>query len=216
MIKSALDGLSSNAININSSDLILISESNFGNNLPNNAINMVAPMVNIRSNTFKSLSKGVMESIKFGDNEKLVFTNNTVYNIETDKSLDRISSLIKTAEIKGNHLPCTCSIRELHHTLRDFSQNNFCRSRCNISLSDFVALIEERKVCTTNNSEPDEYEICASVVISTPDPRRGRTPSYFRTTQITTNINKAVNSSERIQFVPILLFFAFFTTIFKS
>jgi hypothetical protein len=174
---------------------------------------MVAPMVNIRSNIFKLLPKGIMESIKFEDNEKLIFINNTVFNIDTDESLDRISGLIKTAEIKGNRFPCTCSIRVIHHALRDFSQNNFCTSKCNISLSNFGALIEERRVCTLNNSEPDEYEICASVVNSTPDPRRGRTPTYFRTTQITTKIDEAVNSSERIQFAPVIFFFIFFTVI---
>lgn len=213
MTKSALDGLSSNAININSSDLILISESNFENNLPKNAINMVAPVVNIRSNIFKSLPKGIMESIKFEDNEKFIFRNNTVFNVDTDESFDGISGLIKTAEIKGNRFPCTCSIRVIHHDLRDFSQNNFCTSTCNISLSDFGGLIEERKVCTLNNSDPDEYEICASVVNSTPEPRRGRTPSYFRTTQITTKIDEAVNSSERILFTPVLFFFILFTMI---
>lgn len=216
MTKSALDGLSSNAINIISSNLILTSESNFGKNLPKNAINMVAPVVNIRSNTFRLLPKGIMESIKFDDNEKLIFINNTVYNIDTDEFLDGINSLIKTAEIKGNHFPCTCSIRVPHHVLREFSQNNFCTSKCNISLSDFGRLIEDRKFCTLNNSEPDEYEICTSVVNSTPDPRRGRTPSYFRTTQITTKIDKAVNSSERIQSIPVLLFSVLLTVIFKS
>jgi hypothetical protein len=211
MTKSSLAGLSSNAININLTDFILISESNFGNNLPKNAISMVAPVVNIRSNIFELLPKGIMESVKFDDNETLIFINNTVFNIDIDESLDGISGLIKTAEIKGNRFPCTCSSRVIHHALRDFSQNNFCTRKCNISLSDFSALIEERKVCTLNNSEPDEYEICASVVNSTPDPRRGRTPSYFRTTQITTKIDEAVNSSERIQFTSVLFFFIFFT-----
>jgi hypothetical protein len=216
MTKSALDGLSSNAINIISSNLILTSESNFGNNLPENAINMVAPVINIRSSTFSLLPKGIVGGIKLEDNEKLIFINNTVYSIDNDEFLDGISSLIKTAEIKGNQFPCTCSSRVLHHALREFSQNNFCTSKCNISLSDFGGLIEDRKICTLDNSEPDGYEICTSVVTSTPDPRRGRTPSYFRTTQITTKADKAVNSSERIQFIPVLLFCVLFTVIFES
>jgi hypothetical protein len=218
MTKSALDGLSSNSLNIISSDLVLTSESNFGNNLAKNAINIVAPVVNIRSNIFKLLPKGIMEGIKFEDNEKLIFINNTVYNIDTDEFLDGINSLIKTAEIKGNHFPCTCSIRVPHDALQEFSQNNFCTSKCNISLSDFGGLIDDRKVCTLNNSEPDEHEICTrtSAVNSTPDLRSGRTPSYFRTTERTTKVDKAVNSSGRIQFIPVLLSFVLFTVIFKS
>ncbi|PNF16610.1 hypothetical protein B7P43_G06444 [Cryptotermes secundus] len=216
MTKSALDGLSSDAVNIISSDLIQTSESNFGKNLEKNAINMVAPVVNIRSNTFKLLPKGIIEGIKFEENKKIIFINNTVYDIDTDNILDGMSSLIKIAEIKGNHFPCSCSIRVPHQALREFSQNNFCTIKCNITLSDFGALIEDRKVCTLNKSEPDESEICSSVVNSTPDQRRGRTPSYFRTTQITTKMNKTVNSSERIQFIPVLLFCVLFTVVIES
>jgi hypothetical protein len=213
MTKSAMDGLSSNAINIISSELILTSESNFGNNLSKNAINIMAPLVNIRSNVFKLLPKGIMEGMKFEENGKIVFINNTVYDIDTDEFLDGTSSLMKTAEIKGNHFLCTCSVRVPQYSLREFSQNNFCTSKCNVSLSDFNALIEDRKVCASNNSEPDEYELCTSVVNSTPDPRRGRTPSYFRTTQSTKEISKAVNSSGRIHFIPVFLLFVLFTVI---
>jgi hypothetical protein len=216
MMQSALDGLSSKAIDINSSELILISESNFGSNLSNNVMKMVAPVVNIRSNIFKFLPEEIMGSIEFENNQKLIFTNNTVYNVGTDKFLDGISNLIKTAEFKDNHFPCTCSIRVLHHDLREFSQNNFCISKCNISLSDFNALVVERKLCALNSSELDEYETCASVISSTLDPRRGREPSYFRTTQMTTKIDKAINGSERRQIMPVLLFFILFAVIFKS
>jgi hypothetical protein len=216
MMNSALDGLSSEAIDINSSEQILISESNFGSNLSNNVINMVAPVINIRSNIFKFLPRGIMGSIEFKNNEKLTFTNNTVYNIGTDKSLDGISSLMKTAEFKDNHFPCTCYIRVPHHDLRDFSRNNFCISKCNISLSDFNALVVERKLCALNSSEVDEYEICANVINSTPDPRRGRAPSFFTTTQMTTIIVRSVNSSESLHIMPILLFFILFAVIIKS
>jgi hypothetical protein len=176
---------------------------------------MVASVVNIRSNNFKIFPKGILGSIKFEDNEKIRFTNNTVYDIGTDKSFSEISNLIKTVEMKGNHFPCECSIRVLQHDLREFSQNNFCISKCNISLSDLTALIVERKLCALNNSEFDEYDICASVINSTPDPRRARAPSHF-TTPITTNIDSAVSSSERTHFMPVLLSFMLFAVIYKS
>jgi hypothetical protein len=216
MMNSALDGLSSEAIDINSSELILILESNFGSNLSNNVINIVAPVINIRSNIFKFLPRGIMGSIKFENNEKLIFTNNTVYNISTDKSLDGISSLLKTAEFKNNHFPCTCYIRVSGHDFSEFSQNNFCTSKCNISLSDFNALIVKRKLCALNGSEVDEYEICASAINSIPGPRPGKGPSFFTTTQMTTKIDRALNGSERLQIMPILLYFILFAVIFKS
>jgi hypothetical protein len=114
-----------------------------------------------------------------------------------------------------------CVIGGSHQSLPDFSQNNFCTtSKCSITLSYFSALIEEGKVCTSNNSEdPDEYEICANVAYSTPHSPRGKTLSYFGTTQmpsqITLTTNNLRNNSERIQRLPAMLFFTLITVIFK-
>jgi hypothetical protein len=219
VVKSALDKISPNAINITSSYLILISESDFGNNLPNSAINMVAPVINIRNNVFKFLPSGVMGNIKHDNNKELIFTNNTVYNIQIEGSLERIRSLIETAEIRGNHLPCTCILGALHRGLPDFSRSNFCTTRCNISFADFGELIEAEKVCISDNSEdPDEAELCRSVTYSTPRSPRGRMPSYLSTQRpssaTATTTNKTGNSSGRKQFAPALLFILF-TVMFK-
>jgi hypothetical protein len=222
IVKSAFGEMSSNAIDINSSELVLITESEFGSDLPKNAINVVATVINIRGNKFKTLSTGIfMENVGYKDNRKLIFRNNTIYNMNLEESLDSISGLIQKADIRGNHFPCICVIGGSHQSLPDFSQNNFCTtSKCNITLSYFSALIEEGKVCTSNNSEdPDEYEICANVADSTPHSPRGRTPSYFRTTQmpstITLTTNNPRNISDRIQRVPAILFFTLITVIFK-
>ena len=222
IVKSAFGEMSSNAININSSELVLITGSEFGSDLPKNAINVVATIISIRSNTFKLLPTGMfMENVEYEDNKKFIFTNNTIYNMELEGSLDSISGVIQKACIRGNHFPCICVIGGSHQSLPDFSQNNFCTtSKCNITLSYFSALITEGKVCTSNNSEdPDEYEICANVAYSTSHNPRGRTPSYFRTTQmpstITLTTNNPRNSSYRIQRVPAILFFTLITVIFK-
>jgi hypothetical protein len=214
--------MSSNAININSSELVLITKSDFRSDLPKNAINLVATDLKIRSNTFKLLPTGIFtENVEYEDNRKIIFTNNTIYNMELEGSLDNISGVIQKAYIRGNRFPCICVIGGSHQSLPDFSQNNFCTtSKCNITLSYFSALIEEGKFCTSNNNEdPDEYEICANVAYSTPPSPRGRTPSYFRTTQepsaITITTNDPSNNSDRIQFVPAIVFFALITVIFK-
>jgi hypothetical protein len=213
--------MSSKAININSSELVLITESEFGSDLPKDAINVVATVIKIRDSTFKLLPTGIfMENVEHEDNRKLIFINNTIYNMKLEGSLDSISDVIQKADIRGNRFPCVCDIGGSHQTLPDFSQNNFCTTtKCNITLSYFSALIEEGKVCTSNNTEdPDEYEICANVAYSTPPSRRGRTPSYF-TTQMPSPIilttNNSINSSDKIQRVPAILFFTLITVIFK-
>jgi len=222
IVKSGFGVMSSNAININSSELVLIRESEFGSDLPKDAINIVATALNIRGNIFKLLPTGIfMENVEYEDNRKFIFTNNTIYNMELEGSLDSIIGVIQKADIRGNRFPCICVIGGSHQILPDFSQNNFCTtSKCNVTLSYFSALIAEGKVCTTNNSEdPDEYEICANVEYSTPPLPRGRTPSYFRTTQmpstITLTTNNPRNSSDRIQFMPAIVLFALITVIFK-
>ena len=222
IVKSGFGEMSSNAININSSEIVLITESEFGSDLPKNAINVVATDINIRSNTFKQLPTGIfMENVEYENNRKFIFTNNTIYNMELEGSLDSISGVIQKADIRGNHFPCKCVIGGSHESLPDFSQNNFCTtSKCNITLSYFSALITEGKFCTSNNSEdPDEYEICANVDYSKPHPPRGRTPSYFITTQmpstITLTTNNPRNISDRIQRVPAILIFTLIAVIFK-
>jgi hypothetical protein len=224
VVNSAFGEMSSNAMNINSSEHVLIRDSDFGSDLPKNAINIAATVLNIRSNTFKLLPTGLfMGNIEYEDNRRLTFTNNTVYNIELEGSLDSISGLIQKAEMRGNHFPCICFAGGFHKILPEFSQNNYCTaSKCNVTLSYFSALIEERKVCTSNKSEdPDEYELCANVAFSTPRSPRGRTPSYFRTTQTpsttatTITTNDPRNSSGRIQFVSVIVFFTLLTVVFK-
>lgn len=221
IVKSAFGEMSSNAINISSSELVLIKESEFGSDLPQNAISVVAPVINIRSNTFKLLPTGIfMENLDYEDNRTIIFTNNTIYNMELEGSLDSISGVIQKADIKGNRFPCVCVIGGFHQRLPDFSQNNFCTTgKCNITLSYFSALIEEGNFCTSNNSEvPDEYELCANVAHSTPHSSRGRIPSYFTnempsTTTLTTN--NPINNSDKIQRVPAVFFFTLITVIFK-
>ncbi|GFG28133.1 hypothetical protein Cfor_11488 [Coptotermes formosanus] len=227
IINSAFGEMSSNAININSSELVLIRDSDFRSGLPKNAINVAASVLNIRSNTFKLLPTGIfMGNIEYENYRKLIFANNTVYNIEHEGSFDSISGLIQKADIKGNRFPCVCFVGGFHQISPDFSQNNFCTaSKCNVTLSYFSALVEERKFCTSNTSEdPDEYEICANVASSAPHSPRGRAPSYFRTTQTpstitttttTTTTDDPRNSSGRIQFVSVIMFFTSFAVIFK-
>ena len=222
IVKSAFGEMSSNAININSSELLLITGSEFGSDLPKNALNVVATVIDIRSNTFKLLSTGIfMKNVEHEDNRTFIFTNNTVYNIELEGSFDSIIGVIQNEDIRRNHFPCECVIGGFYQILPDFSENNFCTtSKCNITLSYFSALIEEGKVCTSNNSEnPDEYEICANVAYSTPHSQSGGTPSYFITNQmpsaITLTTNNTGNSSDRIQRVPAILFFTLITVIFK-
>lgn len=222
IVKSAFGEMSSNAININSSELVLITESEFGGDLPKNAMNVVATDINISSNTFKVLPTGIfMKSLEYEDNGTFIFTNNTIYNkMELEGSLD-IISVIQNEDIRGNHFPCICVIGGFLKILPVFSKNNFCTtSKCNITLSYFSALIEEGEVCTSNNTEdPDEYEICANVAYSTRHSPRGRTPSYFGITQmpsaITVTTNNTKNSSDRIQRVPAILFFTLITVIVK-
>lgn len=216
-MKSTLDKIAPNAINIISSDLILISESHFGINLSSSAMNMVASVVEIRSNVFKFLPSGIMTNIKLENNGKLVFTNNTVNSIQIGESLGMISGLNQSTEIRGNHLPCTCV---LHRVLPAFSRNNFCTTRCNISLTDFGELVDAKKVCISKSSEdPDEAEICGYRRFSTTLEPHGRMPSYFRTQKPSstkaTITNKHRNSAGTIQFVPVFLFFSLFTVMFK-
>lgn len=215
--KSTLDKISPNAIKI-SSDLILISESAFGNSLPNNGINMMAHTINIRNNIFKFLPTGVMEITKLGNDTKLIFTNNTVHNIQIEGPLNRISSIMETAEIRDNHFPCTCILGVLHRSLPDYSRNNFCATRCNISFNDFGELVEAEKVCISNNRDPDEAELCRSVTYPTPrSPREGRMPSYFSKSPSSTMATvQPRNSSGRIQVVPVLLFLTLFTVLFET
>jgi hypothetical protein len=217
IVKSTLDKIAPNAINIISSDLILISESHFGINLSSSAMNMVASVVEIRSNVFKFLPSGIMTNIKLENNGKLVFTNNTVNSIQIGESLGMISGLNQSTEIRGNHLPCTCV---LHRVLPAFSRNNFCTTRCNISLTDFGELVDAKKVCISKSSEdPDEAEICGYRRFSTTLEPHGRMPSYFRTQKPSstkaTITNKHRNSAGTIQFVPVFLFFSLFTVMFK-
>lgn len=216
IVKSAFGEMSSNAININSSEVLLITESEFGSNLSKNAINVVATVIDIRSNTFKLLPTGIfMENVEYEDNRTFIFTNNTVYNMELEGSMNSISGVIQNEGIRGNHFRCVCVNGGFPQILPDFSENNFCTtSKCNITLRHFSALIEEGKVCTSNNSEdPDEYEICASVAYSTPN------SPYFITDQmpsvITLTTNNTRNSSDRIQRVPAILFFTLITVILK-
>jgi hypothetical protein len=220
--KSAFGEMSSDAININSSELVLITESDFRSGLPKNAINVAAPILNICSNTFKLLPTGIfMRNVEYEDNRKFIFTNNTIYKMDNEGFLESISGLSQKADIKGNRFPCICVTVGFHKSLPDFSQNNFCTaSTCNITLSYFGALIEEKKFCTSNNSEdPDEYEICANVADSTPNSPSGRTPSYFSTTQrpskITITTNNPRSSSDRIQCVSAMVFFTLIAVLFK-
>jgi hypothetical protein len=221
ILKSAFGEMSSNAININSSEIVLVKESDFGSDLPPDAINISATVLDIRSNTFKLLPTGIFTGkVKYEDNRKIIFTNNTIYNIQLEESLYSISSLFQRAEISGNRFPCTCFLHGFHTFLPDLGQNNFCiASNCNVTLSYFSDLIEGKKVCTSSNSEdPDEYEICADVPRLTPHSPRGRelrttqTPSAMTTTTITNGLR---NSSDSITFVPVILFCALFTVIFK-
>jgi hypothetical protein len=221
ILKSGFGEMSSNAININSSELVLIRESEFRSNLPKNAINIVATVLNIRDNTFKLLPTGIfMEKAEYEDNRKCIFTNNTVYNMELEGYLDSITDINRKADVRGNRFPCICVTGRAHQSLPDFSENNFCTtSKCNITLSSFNALIAEGKFCTTKNSaDPDEYEICSDGEHSTtPAPRK--TTLYFTTTQMPTTIKlttqKPKNSSDRIQFMPAIVLFALITVIFK-
>jgi hypothetical protein len=220
--KSDFGEMSSDAININSSELVLITESDFRSDLPKNAINVAAPILNIRSNTFKLLPPGIfMGNVEYEDNTTFIFTNNTIYKMELEGSLESISSLFQKADIRANSFPCMCVIGGLHQSLPDFSQNNFCTaSACNITLRYFGALIEEEKVCTSNNSEdPDEYEICANVANSIPPTPSERIPSYFSTIQmssaITITTNNARSISDRIQCVPAVVFLTLIAVMFK-
>lgn len=219
IVKSVLSEISPNAININSSETVLISESDFRRPLPTSAFKIAAPAINISSNTFNSLSSGIMGTTKYKDSTKFIFINNTVYNIGQE-TLGRIISLIETAVIRGNHLPCKCLLGVFSVPL-DFSQNNFCTVKCNISLSDFDALTRERKFCASTNSEdPDEAEICTRVTLSTPRSPRGGTLPYFRTTQgppstTASTANKLRNNSGRIQIVYVLLFLTLCSMLFK-
>lgn len=222
IVKSAFGEMSSNSININSSELLLITESEFESDLPQNAINVAATVIDISSNRFQRLPTGIfVENVQYEDNRTFVFTNNTVYNMKLGGHLDSISGTIQNEDIRGNRFPCVCVIGGFLQTLPDFRENNFCTtSKCNITLSYFSALIDEGKFCTSNNNEdPDEYEICASVAYLTPHSPSGRTPSYFITNQIPSAItlatNNTRNSSDRIQRVPAILFFTLITVIFK-
>lgn len=223
IVKSVFGEMSSRAISVNSSELVLIKESDFRRDLPKNAINIVATVLNIRSNTFKLLPAGIfMENVEYEDNRKFIFTNNTIYNMELEGFLGSLNGLVQKADIRGNRFPCICVTGGFHQTSPDFSRNNFCTSsECNITLSYFSTLIEEGKVCISHSSnDPDEYEICANVAYSTPHSPRGITPSYFITTQkpsaiTTTTTNIPQNSSDRIQFVPAFVFFTLITMIFK-
>jgi hypothetical protein len=215
VVKSVLDKVSPNAINVTSADLLLISESDFRNNLTSSAINMVAHVITISNNIFKLIPSGVMRNIKYDDIE-LIFTNNTVHSIQIEDSLDRTISSIKTAEISGNHLPCTCILSMIHHDLPDFGRNNFCTTKCNISFADFGELIKAGKFCILNNSEdPDEDELCRSVTYSTPR----SPPSYFSThgpSSTAATTNKPGNSSGGKQLAPALFFFALYIVVFSS
>lgn len=144
---STVGNLAPNSITINSTEAILITQSQFNSTLDSNAIHMTAPNVTIDSNVFDLLSMEILANINSKSNGKVIFTNNTIHDIVLGTALEKIGRALES-EIDNNRFNCTCTFAKSVSLLPSvFVNNNFCLAKCKVSLNDFGTHVKNNNAC---------------------------------------------------------------------
>ncbi|KAJ9575798.1 hypothetical protein L9F63_007339 [Diploptera punctata] len=211
IFNSALRNMKPVSINVTAKDQFIISHTEFDENMPDNPITAMAPVVNISNNHFQHLKPQIIKNLTGNLDGNIIFIHNTIDTFDSHKPLNLPSS---NWNIQGNQFKCSCEMFGLFENLKNSNilDNNYCMlSKCRVSLRQGKEKCERQSPANL-----DDTDLCKTVPTVAPlRPRDGRVLGLTtqEKTQFTTHMPLSLTTPKSSASIHLLSAILFWTLI---